>query len=183
MSQGTRYPDSVGSRNSTDLGSTWSLKHRISLLSFIRQVNTVGKTSWVFTVTISLWACSPRKIAMFRICGRFPPIENTAFQQRRVASVQFCFCLRTVSQQITGWALPVKQTCMFRHEEKFVSVCDLFLFYVSSQCIHACWHVYLIHIFHAHSAWLKTSSNLRVYKKSVVASACHRCLLRFPGLP
>ena len=31
--------------------------------------------------------------------------------------------------------------------------------YVSTQCFHACWHVYLIHISHAHSAWLKTSSN------------------------
>ena len=38
--------------------------------------------------------------------------------------------------------------------------CDLFLCHVSTQCIHACWHVghdHLIHSIHAHSAWLKTS--------------------------
>ena len=35
------------------------------------------------------------------------------------------------------------------------------LIYVSTQCFHACWHVHLIHIFHAHSAWLKTSRILR----------------------
>ena len=39
------------------------------------------------------------------------------------------------------------------------------LFYVSWQCIHACWHVLLIHIFHAHSAWLKTSSNSACTKR------------------
>ena len=39
------------------------------------------------------------------------------------------------------------------------------LFYVSTQCFHACWHVYLIHISHAHSAWLKTSSKPRSVKR------------------
>jgi len=33
---------------------------------------------------------------------------------------------------------------------------------VSTQYFHACWHVHLIHIFHAHLAWLKISSKPRV---------------------
>ena len=45
-----------------------------------------------------------------------------------------------------------------------MSVCDFFLF-TSTQCCHACWHVHLIHIFHAHSAWLKTSSKPRSTKR------------------
>ena len=48
--------------------------------------------------------------------------------------------------------------------------CDLFLCCVSTQCFHACWHDHIIHIFHAHSAWLKTSIALQI--KSVV-----RCCL------
>ena len=36
---------------------------------------------------------------------------------------------------------------------------------MSTQCFHACWHVHLIHIFHAQSAWLKTSSKPRSRKR------------------
>ena len=47
--------------------------------------------------------------------------------------------------------------------------------YVSTQCFHACWHVYVIHIFHAHSAWLKTSNSSQPRKVVRLALACHRC--------
>ena len=55
--------------------------------------------------------------------------------------------------------------------------------YVSTQCFHACWHVshdHIIHIFHAHSAWLKTSRTC-VYKKSVVAALDSGVSLGFQG--
>ena len=56
--------------------------------------------------------------------------------------------------------------------ERQVTICPqvpllLILFYVSTQCFHACWHVHLIHIFHAHLAWLKISSKPRSSKKRV----------------
>ena len=96
--------------------------------------------------------------------------------------VQFCFCLRTVSQQITSWALLVNRPCMFRHEENLCLFVIHFC-YVSTQCFHACWHVshdHIIHIFHAHSAWLKTSRTC-VYKKSVVAALDSGVSLGFQG--
>ena len=55
--------------------------------------------------------------------------------------------------------------------------------YVSTQCFHACWHVshdHIIHIFHAHSAWLKTSRTC-VYKRSVVAALDSGVSLGFQG--
>ena len=98
--------------------------------------------------------------------------------------VQFCFCLRTVSQQITSWALLVNRPCMFRHEENLCLFVIHFC-YVSTQCFHACWHVshdHIIHIFHAHSAWLKTSSKPRI-KRVQQPLLVRRCSLSFPGLP
>ena len=55
------------------------------------------------------------------------------------------------------------------------------LFYVSTQCCHACWHVHLIHIFHAHSAWLKTSRILR--RKEVQSLTLTQVFVHIPGLP
>ena len=83
-------------------------------------------------VTISLWACSPRKIAMFRICGRLPSAETTAFQQRRVA---FCTVLFLSSDRLTA-DHRLSATCEtdlhVPTRRKFVSVCDLFCF----TCLH-----------------------------------------------
>ena len=43
-----------------------------------------------------------------------------------------------------------------------------------------CFHDHIIHIFHAHSAWLKTSRTC-VYKKSVVAALDSGVSLGFQG--
>ena len=157
--QVTRYLGSVGYRNTTDRGLTLFRKHRISPYSFISPVSSEGGTNWVSTVTISLWACSPKNFAMFRICGRLPTAENNRFPTAE-SSFLYSFVFVFGPSHSRSQAERYLWNRVACSDTKKICVCLWFiLFYVSTQCFHACWHVYLIHISHAHSAWLKTSSN------------------------
>ena len=75
---------------------------------------------------------------MFRICGRLPTAENTAFQQRRVA---FCTVLFLSSDRLTA-DHRLSATCETElhvpTRRKFVSVCDLFLFTVRVYTMLSC---------------------------------------------
>ena len=158
----------------TDRGLTWFRKHRISPFSFIRPVSSEGETNWVSTVTISLRACSPKNFAMFRICGRLPTAENNRLptaESSFLYSFVFVFGPSHSRSQAERY-LWNRVACS--DTKKFLFVCDLFLFTCLHNAVMLCWHVHIIHIFHAHSAWLKTSRILR-REKSVVAAAWHRC--------
>ena len=113
----------------------------------------------------SRWDCESSQLPMCRICGRLPTAESSLLYS-------FVFVLepshsRSQAERFLWNRLACSDT-------KKICVCLLLiLFYVSTQCFHACWHVHLIHLFHAHSAWIKISSKPRV-KRSAVAPAWHR---------
>ena len=102
---------------------------------------------------------------MFRICGRLPTAENNrcpTAESSFLYSFVFVFGPSHSRSQAERY-LWNRVACS---DTKKICVCLWFiLFYVSTQCFHACWHVYLIHISHAHSAWLKTSSKPRSVKR------------------
>ena len=136
-----------------------------SRYSFISPVSSEGGTNWVSTVTISLWACSPKNFAMFRICGRLPTAENNRFPTAE-SSFLYSFVFVFGPSHSRSQAERYLWNRVACSDTKKICVCLWFiLFYVSTQCFHACWHVYLIHISHAHSAWLKTSSKPRSVKR------------------
>ena len=124
--------DSAGFRNTTDRGLTLFRKHRISPYSIISPVSSEGGTNWISTVTISLWACSPKNLqcSAFAVACQQP--RTTACQQRRVA---FCTVLFLSSDRLTA-DHRLSATCEtdlhVPTRRKFVSVCDLFLF----TCLH-----------------------------------------------
>ena len=110
---------------------------------------------------------------MFRICGRLPTAESSSLY-----SFVFVFGPSHSRSQAERF-LWNRFACS---DTKKICVCLLLiLFYVSTQCFHACWHVHLIHIFHAHSAWLKTSRILR--RKEVLSLSLTAGVVYNPGLP
>ena len=127
----------------------WIQKHDGSWLDLIPQtpdqsifyhqsVSSEGGTNWISTVTISLWACSPKNLqcSAFAVACQQP--RTTACQQRRVAS---CTVLFLSSDRLTAdhrLSASCETDLHVPTRRKFVPVCDLFLFYVSTQCFHAC---------------------------------------------
>ena len=99
----------------------------------------------------------------------------------------FCFVARTVLMSL--WAHELLTKWMQRPNIRqtgpphspIPSPLLFILFYVSTQCFHACWHVHLNHIFHAHSAWLKTSSNSACTKGVQSLSLASGVYLGFQG--
>ena len=102
---------------------------------------------------------------MFRICGRLPTAENNRFSTAE-SSFLYSFVFVFGPSHSRSQAERYLWNRVACSDTKKICVCLWFiLFYVSTQCFHACWHVYLIHISHAHSAWLKTSSKPRSVKR------------------
>ena len=129
---GYQVPRQAGFRNMTDRGLTLFRKHRISPYSFISPVSSEGGTNWISTVTISLWACSPKNLqcSAFAVACQQP--RTTACQQRRVAS---CTVLFLSSDRLTAdhrLSASCETDLHVPTRRKFVSVCDLFLF----TCLH-----------------------------------------------
>ena len=119
---------------------------------------------------------------MFRICGRLPTAENNRFPTAE-SSFLYSFVFVFGPSHSRSQAERYLWNRVACSDTKKICVCLWFIFvYVSTQCCHACWHVYIIHIFHAHSAWLKTSRILR-RKRSAVAHAWLRCLYIIQGSP
>ena len=116
----------------------------------------------------------------------FCTVYRSAACRRESRSLySFVFLSSDVSQQTTSWALLVNRPCLFRHEENLCLFVICFC-HVSTQCTYACWHVshdHIIHLYHAHSAWLKTSSNSACTKRCCRSLLATGVRLGFPGLP
>ena len=174
MCQDTPFLGKDGFKSMMALGWIWFHRLLINRSFSTNLENWEEEMKWAFMAIHSLWDCESFQLPMCRIYGRLPTAESSFLY-----SFAFVFGpshSRSQAERFLWNRLACSDT-------KKICVCLLLiLFYVSTQCFHACWHVHLIHIFHAHSAWLKISSKPRV-KRSAVAPAWHRCLLRFPGLP
>ena len=117
-----------------------------------------------------------------------PPPPAFMFYPVPLATYSYSFCF---FRQLQGFAFLcasffVLLSCYaLRGEALRPPPCDLFLsrVYTMLYCMLTCFTWSHNSLVHAHSAWLKTSSNSCVYKKCLPLTAWLRCLSSCPGLP
>ena len=99
-----------------------------------------------------------------------------------VVACSFDFVFGHVSQQITSWALLVKSSCMFRHEENLCLFVIYFVLrvYTMLSCMLTCTQNSLCTLRHFVGSRLLQS---RVEKKSAAATSWPQVFKQFPGLP